>query len=89
MAFYEHVVTLQRMVTRLEKKVGAMEVTTQINNGKVSGMVDKVESTLGQLEVRIITIRATVTRLTYCEQSLQTALSRIIQLHKHHPTVHP
>ena len=44
--------------------------------------MEQLERTAGLLDERSITIRATASRLNYCEQTLQTALNRITILEK-------
>ena len=76
----EQVTTLQHVVTGLEPKVGSLE--GQCENFKIqqAAVIEKVDRTAGLLDERTITIRATTSRLTYCEQILQTPLNTITKL---------
>ena len=78
----EHVTTLQRVVTGLEPKVGPLEGQYQHFKIRQAAVIEQVDRTAGLLDERTITIRATTCRLTYCEQTLQTALNRITILEK-------
>ena len=72
----EQVTSLQRVVTGLELKVGSLEGQCHNLNIRQAAVIDNVDRTAGLLDERTITIRATTSRLTYCEQTLQTALKR-------------
>ena len=78
----EHVTTLQCVVTGLEPKVGSLEGQYQHLKIRQAAVIEQVDRTAGLLDERTITIRATTSRLTYCEQTLQTALNRITILEK-------
>ena len=73
----EQFTTLQRVVTGLEAEVGSLEGQYQMLKIRQAAVIEQVDRTAGLLDKRTITIQATTSRLTYCEQTLQTALHRI------------
>ena len=70
------------MVNGLEPKVGTLEGQHQTLKIRQTTVMEQLDRTAGLLDERTITIRATTSRLNYCEQTLQTALNRITILEK-------
>ena len=73
----EQVTTLQRVVIGLEPKVGSLQGQSQHLKIRQAGVMEKLDRTAGLLDECTMTIRATTSRLTYCEPTLQTVLNRI------------
>ena len=78
----EQVTTLQRVVNGLEPKVGTLEGHYQTLKIRQTTVIEQLDRTASLLDERTITIKATTSRLNYCEQTLQTALNRITILEK-------
>ena len=78
----EQVTTLQRVVTGLEPRVGSLEGQYQNFQIRQAGVIERVDRTAGLLDERNITIRGTTSHLTYCEQTLRTALKGITFLER-------
>ena len=78
----EQVTTLQRVVNGVEPKVGTLEGQYQTLQIRQTTVMEQLDNTAGLFNERTITIRATTSRLNYCEQTLQTALNRITILEK-------
>ena len=73
----KQVTTLQRVVSGLEPKVRSLEGQYQNFKIRQAAVIEQVHRTAGLLDERTIAIRAKTSRLTYSEQTLQTALNGI------------
>ena len=78
----EQVTTLQGVVNGLGPNIGTLEGQYQTLKIQQATVMEQLDKTAGLLDERTITIRATTSRLNYCEQTLQTALNRITILEK-------
>ena len=78
----ERVTTLQPVVNGLELKMGTLEGHYQTSKIRQTTVMEQLDGTASLLDERTITIKATRSRLNYCEQTLQTALNRITILEK-------
>ena len=78
----KQVTTLQRVVNGLQPKVGIFKGQYQTLKIRQTTVMEQLDRTAGLLDERSIPIRATTSRLNYCEQTLQTALNRITILEK-------
>ena len=81
-ALPEQVTTLQHVVNGLEPKVGTLEGQYQTLKIRQTTVMVQLDKTAGLWDECTITIRATTTRLNYCEQTLQTAPNRITILER-------
>ena len=78
----EQVTTLQRVVNGLKPKVGTLEGHYQTLKIRQTTVIEQLDRTASLLDERTITIKATTSRLNYCEQTLQRALNRITIMEK-------